>query len=189
MAPKRRTVLGAAVAVGFAGCLGDDEGDGNGGMDDETESPTATETPSDDETTTETSTDDGTATVQVRSHDELGDVLVGPEEMTLYMFDQDTKGEGASACYDDCADAWPPLTVDDSPTAGDGVTAGLTTFEREDGSTQVSVDGWPLYYFVNDEESGDANGQGVNDVWWVLDSDGSPMREADSDTPQYFMAR
>jgi len=58
---------------------------------------------------------------------------------------------------------------------GDGVSAELTTFEREDGSTQVAADGWPLYYFAPDEAPGDAKGQGVNDVWWVLAPDGTPV--------------
>lgn len=36
--------------------------------------------------------------------------------------------------------------------------------------------GWPLYYFTPDKQVGDAMGQGVNDVWWVLSPDGSPIR-------------
>jgi len=57
------------------------------------------------------------------------------------------------------------------------VTAELTTYEREDGQTQVAANGWPLYYFANDETPGDTNGQGVGDVWWVLDPAGMPIRE------------
>ncbi|WP_276254584.1 PQQ-dependent sugar dehydrogenase [Halomontanus rarus] len=121
------------------------------------------------------------ATVSVHSLPEYGDVLVGPDGMTLYMFEQDTQGDDASACYDDCADSWPPLTVDDEPTASEEVTAELTTFEREDGQTQVAAAGWPLYYFEPDEEPGDANGQGANDVWWVLGADGTPVRSAAGD--------
>lgn len=61
--------------------------------------------------------------------------------MTLYNFDVDTQGEPGSACYDDCADAWPALTVDDAPVAGADVTGDLTMFEREDGSMQVAANG------------------------------------------------
>lgn len=126
-------------------------------------------------------------TVQVRSHDEYGDILVDTDGMTLYMFDQDTQGEGMSACYDDCADAWPPLTSDSSPTAGDGVMTELSSFERDDGSTHVAANGWPLYYFQSDEEPGDATGQGVNDVWWVLDSNGAPKRpDSNSSSGGYY---
>lgn len=124
------------------------------------------------------------ATVEVAT---VGDheILVDGDGMTLYMFDADEQGADESACYDDCVAAWPPL-VDDAPIAGDGVTADLTTFEREDDDVQVSANGWPLYYFVDDADPGDANGQGVNDVWWVLDPAGEPIRnglDGDDATP------
>jgi len=91
------------------------------------------------------------------------------------MFDSDEQGAGESACYDGCAENWPPLTVEDAPV-GDGVGAELTTFERDDGSMQVAADGWPLYYWAGDDAEGDTEGQGVNDVWWLLASDGTPVR-------------
>ncbi|SFC72814.1 Predicted lipoprotein with conserved Yx(FWY)xxD motif [Halobiforma haloterrestris] len=123
----------------------------------------------------------GGPTVGVRDHPDYGEILVGPEGMTVYMFDQDTQNAGESACSGDCADAWPPLTVDDGePVAGDGVTADLEAFERDTGERQVTANGWPLYYFARDEEPGDVQGQGVNDVWWVLRPDGTPLR-TDSD--------
>ncbi|MCB2176940.1 MAG: hypothetical protein KQH57_14100 [Actinomycetales bacterium] len=115
----------------------------------------------------------GTA-VQVGSTS-LGDVLVDQAGMTLYMFDKDTQG-GPSTCYDQCASAWPPLLTDGAPAAGTGADDGkLGTVERTDGATQVTYDGWPLYYWAQDAKPGDVNGQGVNDVWWVLDADGTPI--------------
>jgi predicted lipoprotein with Yx(FWY)xxD motif len=128
--------------------------------------------------------DDGTAgdegaaaaTVALGSTD-LGEVLVGPDGMTLYLYDPDA--QGASTCYDQCAQAWPPLLADDgAPAAGDGVDAALLgTTERTDGGVQVTYDGWPLYYWAQDDAPGDATGQGVNDVWWVLDASGEPIRD------------
>lgn len=167
---RRRLLATAAVgSVGLAGCIGGDDGtgDGNGGG--------ATATP--------TSMDGSPATVRVRSHASLADILVDAEGMTLYMFDNDEQGAGASTCTGGCADAWPPLTVDGDPTAGDDVSATLSTFERGDGSTQVAAAGWPLYYFASDSEPGDAKGQGSNGVWWVLSPDGTPMRESATATP------
>jgi len=115
------------------------------------------------------------STVEVVSDDELGDILADGDGNVLYMFDNDTQGAGASSCYDGCADNWPPLTVDDEAVAGENVTAELTTFERGDGSTQVAANGWPLYTFANDENPGDTTGQGVGDIWWVLDPAGNPV--------------
>ena len=115
-------------------------------------------------------------TIQVSDHPDLGEILVDADGMTLYMFDNDTRGSGASSCYDGCAEAWPPLTVDGSPVAGGDVTAGLETLERDDGAQQVVANGWPLYYFQNDAEPGDVTGQGRGDVWWVLDPAGVPRK-------------
>lgn len=108
-------------------------------------------------------------TVQVGGNDELGDFLVGPDQMTLYIFEMDEAG--VSNCTGDCASAWPPLTVaeGEEPTAGDGVEGTLDTIERDDGSLQVTLDGQPLYYWASDEEPGDATGQGVQDVWFVVE--------------------
>lgn len=191
----RRSLLAAAAAsISLAGCVGDDGGDtGNGdttptATQTATASPTSTSTDSDgmDTTTSDGTEDDQTTesetTVAVRTHAELGDILVGPDGLTLYMFDQDTEGEPSSACSGGCADAWPPLTVEASPRASDEVSASLETFEREDGSTQVMAGGWPLYYYASDSSPGDAAGQGANDIWWVLDPSGEPIRSTGSET-------
>jgi predicted lipoprotein with Yx(FWY)xxD motif len=108
----------------------------------------------------------------------LGAHLVDGDGLTLYLFDNDEPG--VSNCTDDCLASWPPLTVTSEPTPGDGVDGGLVgTIEREDdGSTQVTYDGMPLYYWAGDAAPGDVNGQGVNDVWWVVAPDGSAITEA-----------
>jgi predicted lipoprotein with Yx(FWY)xxD motif len=172
----RRALLGsAAAAVTVAGCF---EGDGDSGTRETEPEANGTETPT-TEPTTEGMDGDERPTVQLRPHPDHGEILVGPEELTLYMFDQDTRGDGASACYDGCAESWPPLTVTGTPTAGDQVTADVETFERDTGETQVVAGGWPLYYFAGDDEPGDAAGQGVNDVWWVLTPAGEPVKPAE----------
>jgi predicted lipoprotein with Yx(FWY)xxD motif len=44
----------------------------------------------------------------------------------------------------------------------------LGVIQRADDSTfQVTYNGMPLYYWVEDMAPGDATGQGVGDVWWV----------------------
>ena len=179
MAPTRRAVLGVtAVTIGLAGCTGgnDSPGDGNTGAPETTEGG-ATTTEATTEATATSGGGTATASVQVADHPDLGEILVDGEGTSLYMFDTDEQGSGSSTCSGDCAEAWPPLTVDGSPSAGDDVSAEITTLERDDGSTQVAADGWPLYYWQNDEEPGDATGQGVNEVWWVLDPAGEPLRD------------
>lgn len=124
--------------------------------------------------------------VAVASTD-LGDVLVDAEGMTLYLFTPDEQGE--STCYDDCETAWPPLTVEGDPAAGEGVDAALLgTAEREDGSLQVTYNDWPLYLWQGDAEPGDTTGQNVNDVWFVVSPDGDAVQErasAATEDPRY----
>lgn len=192
MGPTRRQFLGVATAsavAGFSGCAGD--GDDSTPTDEPAATPTntPTETAGDGSTETEESTATeaamAAATVAVSGHPDHGDILVDGEGMVLYMFDSDTQSELASTCTGGCAEAWPPLTTEAEPEAGDAVEAELTTFDRDDGSTQVAANGWPLYHFQNDASPGDANGQGVSDGWWVLDPAGIPQRpEASTPTPE-----
>jgi predicted lipoprotein with Yx(FWY)xxD motif len=91
-----------------------------------------------------------------------GKVLTDPNGMTLYTFDKDNAGE--SACYDTCAENWPPaLAPADAQPVGD-----LTLVKRKDGSLQWADDGKPLYTFINDKKPGDVTGDGKNDVWHAV---------------------
>lgn len=102
----------------------------------------------------------------------FGKALVDSTGMSLYLFAPDDQGE--STCYDACASNWPPLVVEGDVTAGAGLDGSLVgTVARTDGSTQVTYGGWPLYYFARDAQPGDVNGQGVNDVWYLVSADGS----------------
>ena len=110
---------------------------------------------------------------------ELGEVLTDGDGRTLYVFTVDEPG--VSNCEGDCLEAWPPLLSDGAPQAeGAADPMLLGTLQRDDGSTQVSYDGWPLYYFAADDAPGDLKGQGVNDVWFVVAPDGM-MIGADAD--------
>lgn len=176
MPPTRRQLLASVpLAVALTGCLGDDDGA------DATPTPTPEETPTPTATPTPTPNPTPEPLLTSHNHPDHGTILVDADGMVLYMFDVDTQGAGASECYDDCETNWPPLVVDSEPTGDGSVTAELTTFERDDGSMQVAADGWPLYYFAGDEEPGDANGQGLNDVWWVLRPDGTVVDGSQED--------
>ncbi|MFN8623650.1 MAG: hypothetical protein U0869_23160 [Chloroflexota bacterium] len=105
---------------------------------------------------------------------DLGTFLTGKDGLTLYYFTKDTEA-GKSVCEGDCATAWPPLTVAPGswPAAGDGVTGVVGVAARSDGSWQVTYDGRPLYYWKDDKAAGDTTGQGVGDVWYVADVNGT----------------
>ena len=89
-------------------------------------------------------------------------MLVDNAGMTLYTFDKDTNGK--SACYDQCAKAWPPVTASaDAKAQGD-----LSIITRDDGSKQWAYKGKPLYLFVKDKNPGDKTGDNVKEVWHIV---------------------
>lgn len=106
-----------------------------------------------------------------------GTYLTDGTGRALYMWDADRGG--TSTCYGDCAVDWPPLTVQDEATAGDGVESTLIGYvTREDGTKQVTYGGWPLYYFKTDIAPGQLAGQGdtgYGAVWWVISPSGNPL--------------
>ena len=97
-----------------------------------------------------------------------GDHLVDPEGMSLYIFTNDSPG--TTTCMGDCLANWPALTVEagGSAVAGTGVTGELGTITRpDDGTTQVTINDMPLYYFIGDTAAGDVNGQGLQGIWFL----------------------
>ena len=112
-------------------------------------------------------------TLKVSQHAEFGDILTDAGGNTVYLFTEDERNK--SNCSGGCATAWPPLLTVGDPTAGEGVNADrLGTIAREDGSTQVAYNGWPLYYFASDEEPGDTKGQ--YGTWFVVSAFGGPIQ-------------
>lgn len=126
-----------------------------------------------DTTTTSAASMDG---VQVADTD-LGPILVDPDGFTLYVFTVDTGGE--SACYDACADLWPPVPAD-TPISSDLDDSMFGSTERTDGTQQLTVNGMPLYLYTPDTNPGDTTGQGFNDVWFVVDAEGNMVTEAEA---------
>lgn len=86
----------------------------------------------------------------------------------LYAY---TKDKGStSACYGECATAWPPLLATGSVTISGKFTvpADLGTTTRTNGTKQVTYGGHPLYYFVGDAGAGQTKGQGVGGIWFLV---------------------
>jgi predicted lipoprotein with Yx(FWY)xxD motif len=105
-------------------------------------------------------------TLQVGRNEKLGSFLTGPNGKTLYLFTKDEAGK--SNCEGPCLAIWPPLLVSRQPEVSAALSNKVSTLKRPDGSLQVTFDGKPLYYFAKDIKEGDINGQGVNNVWYVL---------------------
>lgn len=99
------------------------------------------------------------------------DILVGgagssQPGFSLYTFDNDLAAPGTSTCNGGCATTWPPLLVTDGGASG---VADLASIVRGDGSSQVTHNGRPLYFYAGDSIAGDTNGQALGGVWFVVD--------------------
>jgi len=107
---------------------------------------------------------------------DLGTIVADSAGRAVYQFDNDTQGAGTSACTGDCLANWPIVPGGPTPMP-EGITGEVTTITGADGSPQLALNGWPLYYFAGDSASGDVNGQAVGGVWWVIGPDGEPIRD------------
>ena len=107
------------------------------------------------------------ASVQIGFTEELGPFMTDAEGMTVYLFTEDVTA-GESACYNDCATAWPPVPAADGMKLPPGIAGTLSAIERTDGSQQMAYNDIPLYYYAEDTAAGDTTGQDVGDVWYIV---------------------
>ena len=99
-------------------------------------------------------------------------VLTNAKGFTLYSFVPDTPTQ--SNCNGACAHYWPP--VKGPVTAGAGATGKLGTIKRDDGSTQATYNGHPLYTYIGDTAPGENKGNGLNlsgGVWHEVTASGA----------------
>ena len=114
--------------------------------------------------------------LNITTDPKLGKILVSDTGMTLYMYTKDAPNK--ANCAAGCLKAWPPFLTQGSPKAGDGVDASLIgSTSLPDGTKIVTYNKMPLYYWAADTKAGDATGQGVNDVWYVIGPDGTPIKK------------
>jgi predicted lipoprotein with Yx(FWY)xxD motif len=110
----------------------------------------------------------------------LGMILVDGSGRTVYEFANDANG--TSACTGQCAANWPPVAAPSPlPTSLPGVTGQLGMITRDDGTSQLTVAGHPLYTFAGDTAPGQTNGQGKTldgGLWTVASAAGAPVTTA-----------
>jgi predicted lipoprotein with Yx(FWY)xxD motif len=126
---------------------------------------------------TDTAAAQAAATLTARSS-EFGTVLFDGRGRVLYGFTRDRRG-GPSRCYGACATAWPVYFARGTLRAGKGVKRSLIgTTRRRDGRRQVTYNGWPLYYYV-DDGVGEVKCQNVEEfggLWLVVRPNGRLVR-------------
>jgi predicted lipoprotein with Yx(FWY)xxD motif len=165
--------VGAVAMLSIAACGSDDDSSDSPPADTGAAEATSPEAaaPSEAPAATDGAAPSGAAGLQLLDTS-LGSVLGDAEGFTLYMFKPDAQGD--STCYEECEQNWP--FVPEITDVGEGLDASLLgTTERTTGEVQATYNGWPLYLFGGDAGPGETNGQGVGDVWYVVDATGTPI--------------
>ena len=171
----RQLLAPLTIAVGLllAGCGGgdgDDEGSAGGGVGYGSAAPA---------TTTDQADAGGAGEgIEIKVADsDYGRILFDGSDQAIYLFDKE-RGP-ASECYGACAEAWPPVLTEGAPVAAQGADQALLgTSERNDGATQVTYAGHPLYYYVDDPK-GEVLCQNVEEfggLWLVVSPGGEAVR-------------
>lgn len=104
-----------------------------------------------------------------------GQYLTDGQGRTVYLFTRD-QGAHGSACNGACVSAWPPVLVQATPQIAAQVDPKkLGTIRRDDGSRQLTYNGWPLYYYAPDQRAGDTRGQSIQEfggTWYLVSPSG-----------------
>jgi predicted lipoprotein with Yx(FWY)xxD motif len=119
----------------------------------------------------------GEAVVKPVANFDYGPILANGDGLPLYIFDKDIQNGTTSACTDAaCTANWSPLTTQGTASAGPGtIQSMLGTITRDDGTTQVTYNGWPLYTYNGDASSDTTNGQGAEPGWTLISSSGKAI--------------
>ncbi|MEV5608154.1 hypothetical protein [Streptomyces sp. NPDC052225] len=154
------TAAGAAVAaLALAGCGSGDGGgdDGVGGTGKESGSAPSR----------------GTATLAVSTAEKVdGTVVTDADGYVLYRFDEDSAKPTKVTCHGTCATLWPAAAPKGDITVKGVDRTLVSTVRRTDGTTQLTLAGWPLYRYAQDDEPREAYGQGVDGTWFAITPDG-----------------
>lgn len=118
--------------------------------------------------------DTGSTTIST-GDSEFGTMLFDTSGQAIYLFDKERTSR--AECYDECAEDWPPVLTRGMPqAAGRARAALLGTTRRTDGSTQVTYDDHPLYYYAH-EGPGQVLCHDVSEyggLWLVVMPNGQP---------------
>jgi predicted lipoprotein with Yx(FWY)xxD motif len=87
--------------------------------------------------------------VVIAAESAYGPMLYDATGQPIYLFTAEPGGR--PACYDACADDWPPVLTRGEPRArGDARDSLLGVTRRDDGSRQVTYAGHALYFYAHE---------------------------------------
>jgi len=140
-----------------------------------TTASTSTSTSSESTTTTAAAASSG-ATLATATNSTIGQqILVDSSGRTVYLFMPDGSSKTTTVPAAIKAN-WPPVKSTATPTVGAGLDQSMIAADMQaDGSDQVAYGGHLLYTFAGDKAAGDAKGQGLGGVWYVLSPAGTKI--------------
>jgi predicted lipoprotein with Yx(FWY)xxD motif len=97
----------------------------------------------------------------------MGVVVTDEKGWILYRYDRDTANPSRSTCNGACTAVWTPVIADQQQVPGLDATK-VSTVTRDDGLIQVTLSGWPMYYYKGDKKPGDWTGQNVGKTWFAF---------------------
>ncbi len=112
-----------------------------------------------------------TEVLKAKKTQTMGTIVQDGAGRTLYRFDSDKKG-AASTCNGECAVAWPPILTEQAPELKGVDPSLISKIKRDDGTEQITLNGWPLYRYAKDKTDKDWKGHGVKGVWWAITNTG-----------------
>ena len=121
----------------------------------------------------------GPITMTSASKPPYGSYVVDGAGRALYVLEGTRGGPAANRCDAACLQVWPAFTAGGRQVAGGRLNQSMIRVVPGYSGTQVTYGGWPLYYYVRDQEQSDTTGQNVTDSWgtWrLLSPTGEPIR-------------
>ncbi len=171
---RRLLLLTFAIAGLVAAGCGSDAGSGKSGAGEGAASQTSA-TPETETTGADRQAETKGTTVKL-ADSQFGNIVFDGDGQAIYLFDKEKSDK--SECYDKCAEEWPPVLTDGEPQADNGTDQDLLgTIKRDDGKSQVTYNGHPLYYYAH-EDPGQVlchNVTGFGGLWLVLDKAGDAV--------------
>jgi predicted lipoprotein with Yx(FWY)xxD motif len=125
----------------------------------------------------------GSTNIDSASNSSLGEhILIGSSGHTLYELSPETTSH-LLCKSSECLKFWPPLTASSASKVklASGVHGKVGILHRSGGTSQVTLNGHPLYFFAEDKSRGEVNGQnfkGFGGTWHVLSDSGQPSAKA-----------
>lgn len=118
----------------------------------------------------------GQVIIKSKQRAPYGTYLSDVNGRAVYLFTRDQRGGGTTACTGACAQMWPHVVTKGAPLPGDGIIPSLLgTIRLADGTTGVTYNGWPLHYYSKDVDVREAEGQGLEGVWFLVSPNGEPV--------------